>query len=522
MSTSTVAAPAARRKWGRVVLRSSLILVGLVLVVASVGCVWFYRMAHGALPQLDGSISLPGLQAAVDVVRDAQGVPHLTAANLEDLFVAQGYITAQDRLWQMDMTRRFAGGELAEILPASSGPTPATSRSTGVQRQTNTWLEHDKQQRILRMRAVAERVAQQLPERDRKFFEAYSRGVNAEIEQSRDHLPVEFRLLGYTPKPWTAADSVLVGISMSQLLNPQYETEYWRGKISAKLSPEVMADLYPVISWRDRPPASAANDGAAILSIPEEPAEDKNGPPAKGVTQLYESGTGGLDCESCVPGSNNWVVSGVHSTTGKPLLSNDMHLPHNLPGVWYEVQLHSGDFDVVGFSLPGVPLVVVGHNQRIAWGFTNLNPDVQDLFVETFNSAGEYQTPSGWEKPQANHEVIHVKNGSDVALDIMVTRHGPIVSELFPGETRKLALQWVIYDPRPMNTPLFDLDSAQNWEQFRKAFSGWASPSQNVVYADVDGHIGYQAMGFVPVRASGDGTVPVPGADGKNDWTGYI
>lgn len=521
MVTSTVAAPAARRNWRRIVLRSVLILVGLVLILAGVAFIWFYRMAHGALPQLDGSISLPGLQASVDVVRDAQGVPHITASNLEDLFLAQGYITAQDRLWQMDMTRRFAGGELAEILPASNHPTPSTSRSTGVQHRTNTWLELDKQQRILRLRPVAERVAQQLPERDRKFFTAYARGINAYIEQNRDHLPIEFRLLGYRPRPWTVADSVLVGISMSQLLNPQYETEYWREKIGARLSPELMADLYPVASWHDRPPASAANDGAAILSVPDEPEEDKSKTPANGVTQLHDDATV-PDCESCVPGSNNWVVSGAHTTTGKPLLSNDMHLPHRLPGVWYELQLHSGDFNVVGFSLPGVPFVVVGHNQRIAWGFTNLNPDVQDLFIETFNSAGEYQTPSGWEKPQVEHEVVHVKKGADVTLDVIVTRHGPIVSDLFPGETRKLALRWVIYDPLPIATPLFDVDSAQNWEQFRKAFSVWPTPSQNVVYADVDGHIGYQAMGFVPIRASGDGTVPEPGADGKHDWTGYL
>ncbi|HEY6350267.1 MAG TPA: penicillin acylase family protein [Candidatus Angelobacter sp.] len=522
MSTSTVAAPVARRKLGRIILRSALILVGLLLVVASVASVWFYRMAHGALPQLDGSISLSGLQASVNVTRDAQGVPHIIAANLEDLFEAQGFITAQDRLWQMDMTRRFAAGELAEILPGSGGPPSPISRSTGVPRRGNTWLDHDKQQRILRLRATAERVAQQLPDRDRKFFAAYARGVNAYIEQSRDHLPLEFRLLGYKPQPWTVADSVLVGISMSQLLNPQFEIEYWREKIAAKLSPELLADLYPVTSWRDRPPASAANDGAAILSVPEEPAEDKVGKPDRGVTQLLGGRTTGPDCEACIPGSNNWVVSGAHSTTGKPLLSNDMHLPHNVPGIWYEVQLHSGDFNVVGFSLPGVPFVVVGHNQRIAWGFTNLNPDVQDLFVETFNSAGEYQTPSGWEKPQAAHEIIHVKGHDDVALDVMVTRHGPIVSDLFPQETRKLALQWVIYDQRPLSTPLFDVDSAQNWEQFRKAFLDWPTPSQNVVYADVDGHIGYQAMGFVPIRASGDGTVPVPGANGKHDWTGYV
>jgi penicillin amidase len=177
---------------------------------------------------------------------------------------------------------------------------------------------------------------------------------------------------------------------------------------------------------------------------------------------------------------------------------------------------------VEGFSLPGLPFIIVGHNQRIAWGFTNLNPDVQDLFIENFNDAGEYQTPTGWQKPETYHEVIHVQDKPDVPFDVVVTRHGPIVTGLLPGETRKIALQWLVYDPRGVSIPLFDLDSAQNWEQFRKALSVFATPSQNIVYADVDGNIGYQPMGFVPIRASGDGTVPASGADGKHDWTGYL
>ncbi len=242
------------------------------------------------------------------------------------------------------------------------------------------------------------------------------------------------------------------------------------------------------------------------------------------------------DCEACLPGSNNWVISGAHTVSGKPLLSNDMHLPHRVPGVWYEVQLHSGDFNVEGFSLPGVPFITVGHNQRIAWGFTNLNPDVQDLFVENFNAAGEYQTPTGWQKPEIDHQVIHVKGKPDVAFDVTVTRHGPIITPLLHGETRQIALGWLVYDPHAISVPLFELDSAQNWDEFRKALSVFATPSQNVVYADIDGNIGYQPMGFVPIRpstpqakarspgapAAGDGTVPVNGADGKHDWTGYL
>jgi penicillin G amidase len=513
MSTSTVAVPSSGRAARKIILRIVIALLLLVVLAAAAASAWFYRATHASLPQLDGTLSVAGVQAPVSVVRDAHGVPHLTAASLEDLFFAQGYVTAQDRLWQMDMTRRAAAGEMAEILPASSAPAPPPSRSTSVVRRRTSWVEYDKQQRILRLRVVAERVAAQLPARDRAFFESYVRGVNAYIEQHRDQLPIEFRVLGYSPRTWTTADSVLVGIAMSQLLNPQYETEYWREKIGARLAPELMTDLYPVSSWRDHPPASGADAPASEAPAKVLPHKKT----AAAITdQVFD------DCRPCAPGSNNWVVSGTHTVTGKPLLSNDMHLPHRLPGVWYELQLHSGDFNVEGFSLPGIPFVTVGHNQRIAWGFTNLNPDVQDLFVENFNPAGEYETPEGWKKPETYREVIHVKNQPDVEMDVLVTRHGPIVSELFPGETRKIALQWLIYDSRAISIPLYDLDSAQNWEQFRKALAEFATPSQNVVFADVDGNIGYQAMGFVPVRASGDGTLPVSGADGKHDWTSYL
>ncbi|HET9838233.1 MAG TPA: penicillin acylase family protein [Candidatus Angelobacter sp.] len=539
MSTTTVAAPRSRRTFFGTVLRIIFALVLLILLAGTLAFFWFYHAARSSLAQMDGTVSLSGLQSPVSVIRDEHGVPHLTAANLQDLFFAQGYVTAQDRLWQMDLTRRAVAGEMAEIFPASSSPAPPVGRVTGKPRPRQTWVDYDKQQRIMRLRFVSERVVAQLPPRDRAFFEAYAKGVNAYIDEHRDNLPIEFRVLSYMPRPWTATDSLLIGIGMSQLLNPQFETEYWREKLAARLSPELMADLYPADSWRDHPPAreegSSQNFPARVSQVREQLlVEDRPQPPAlaggerskwaaKGPSSGQGFSPGEHDaCEACLPGSNNWVVSGQHTVSGKPLLSNDMHLPHRVPGVWYEVQLHSGDFNAEGFSLPGMPFLSVGHNQRIAWGFTNLNPDVQDLFVETFNAAGEYQTPTGWQKPEIDHQIIHVKGKPDVTLDVEITRHGPIVSSLFPGETRKIALQWMIYDARNVTVPLFDLNAAQNWEQFRKALSQFATPSQNVVYADVDGNIGYQAMGFAPIRAAGDGTLPVSGADGKHDWTGYI
>jgi penicillin amidase len=221
-----------------------------------------------------------------------------------------------------------------------------------------------------------------------------------------------------------------------------------------------------------------------------------------------------------VNGSNDWVVSGAHTVTGKPLLSNDMHLGHQMPNLWYEAHLHSGTLDVAGVTLPGMPYVIVGHNQRIAWGFTNVGPTVTDVYIENFNQQGAYQTPSGWVQPEHRVEVIHVKGKADVTVDVQITRHGPIITELVPGETRPLALRWTLYDG--LHIPFFDVNAAQNWQEFQHAFSMLDAPGQNVVYADVDGNIGYHTTGKVPVRAAGDGSLPVSGADNAHEWTSYI
>src|SRR5215467_9742474 len=258
MATTTVSTPATRRSALGVLFKIVLAILLLLLLGGLMAFFWFYHTATSSMAQLEGTIDLTGLQAPVSVIRDGHGVPHLTAANLPDLFFAQGYVTAQDRLWQMDLTRRAVGGEMAEIFPASSGPPQPVSRSTATVRPSKTWVDYDKQQRLIRMRAVAERVAQQLSPRDRAFFAAYAKGVNAYINQHEDNLPIEFRILGYKPRLWTPADSLLIGIGMSQLLNPQYEMEYARERIAAKLRPDLLADLYPPDSPHDHPPASEA------------------------------------------------------------------------------------------------------------------------------------------------------------------------------------------------------------------------------------------------------------------------
>jgi penicillin G amidase len=389
-------------------------------------------------------------------------------------------------------------------------------------------------------------------------------------------------VLKYAPRPWTVTDSLLVGARMVQDLN-HYKNPpaLTREKVLAKLGPELTADLYVNSSWRDRPPGGVRRleDEPAANSSDEDEEDDEQVDPEGGNSRLvsgldrvfilseakdllslaltrkqvlrfaqddnsYQNDntsssarasefTAGLpyglssnfipeETDSLRPGSNNWVVSGQHTVSGKPLLSNDMHLDHQMPNLWFEahLRLKAGTFDVAGVTLPGIPFVIVGHNQRIGWGFTNVGPTVEDDFIEEFNAQGEYRTPAGWVEPQHRRETIHVKGKPDVILDVVTTRHGPIITDLLPGETRKIALRWTLQDG--MGQVFFDVNSAQNWNEFRNAFSTFGTPGQNVMYADVDGHIGYQATGRIPIRAAGDGSLPVSGSDDAHEWKGWI
>ena len=507
MSTFTATGvPASRRSSGWRIL--FWLLAILLLAVAGV-LAYAYIITRSALPQLDGNLSVKGLSATVKVTRDGHGVPAIEAATLEDLFFAQGYVTAQDRLWQMDVMRRFGAGELSEILGEDT-------------------LKIDREQRILGLRAAAKKSIGMASPRDRSYFDAYARGVNAFIEAHANALPIEFHILKYRPQPWQAEDSIVIANQMVKDLNfYAFGDTFAREKILAKLGPELTADLYVNRSWHDRPPtvmredlSDQQNQGDSGDKDDDDDEDDDSGPD-NAVTQR----TGAVEiwaqhAPEAVNGSNDWVISGAHTVTGKPLLSNDMHLGHQMPNLWYEAHLKSGSVDVAGVTLPGMPYVIVGHNQRIAWGFTNVGPTVADAFIETFNAQGTYQTPLGWRQPEHRQEVIHVKGKPDVTVDVKITRHGPIISELMPGESRQVALRWTLYDG--LHMPFFDVDTAQNWEDFRKAFGQLDAPGQNVVYADVDGNIGYQTTGHIPIRAAGDGSLPVSGADDAHEWTSYI
>jgi penicillin amidase len=503
----------------------------LLSVVLSVGGffaarAWVRRALEDSLPRLDGTLAVAGLSSAATVVRDAHGVPHIRAASLDDLVFAQGFVTAQDRLWQMDMLRRHAAGEIAEIFGSRM-------------------VEHDRVQRILQLRAAADRALGTLPPDQRHVLQRYADGVNALIAEERGHLPLEFRLLHYQPAPWTPRDSLLVGLVMFQDLTNTFPLELNRELLTARLPQPLVADLYPELSWRDHPPAQPVVDlTAPQTDIPDIPLDESQTrlrkPSLPTVTSSDLVAVEGMlapvmRCEGCRAGSNEWVVSGAHTATGKPLLSNDMHLTHNVPGIWYEAGLECAGFHVAGVSLPGVPFVIVGHNDHVAWGFTNLGARVQDVSVEHLRGAGataEFEAADGsWRPVLHRQETIHVRGGRDVALDVQATLHGgmatPIISPIFPSEKRSLSLRWTIYDPSNI-TPSFEaIDSATDGAGLVAAFSGFGGPAQSLVYADDQGHIGYHAVGKIPVRGSLTSPspispVPTDALDTTEEWVGSI
>ncbi len=496
------------RRWPRVLLWLVAALVLFVLLGAGAGVLWLRSVTKAALPVLDGDLHLAGLSAPVTVRRDAHGVPHIEAATQQDLFVAQGYITAQDRLWQMDVFRRNANGELAEVLGSSL-------------------VKHDVAQRALQFRNTAQRVYANLEPADRARFDAYARGVNLFMAQHQDTLPPEFALLHYRPQPWSGVDSLSVGMMMVETLDTHWDVKLARQRISRDLhNPKLESDLYPVGSWRDHPPTGVVLD--LSQPHPEPPASDDDD------EENSQSGTVPLDdlnalraslglpqCTGCTPGSNNWVISGQHTASGKPLLSNDMHLGFSVPNIWYMADLQAPGYHAAGVTLTGFPFVIAGHNEHVAWGFTALYADVQDLYVENLDGRGNFKSLDGSWKPLAvDHEVIHVRGGKDVTLDVQSTDHGPLLNPVLPHESQPVALKWTLYDPTLNSIPIYEMNVASNWTEFSAALARWSWPTQNLVYSDDQGHIAYQAVGRVPLRPAGLQGKPIE--DAAHEWQGYI
>jgi len=510
---SIVSSRKRKRRWPKILLLSLSGLLLIALVAVTAGVLWLHSAAKAALPVLDGDVRLAvsntsGISAPVTVRRDQHGVPHIDAASQDDLFLAQGYVTAQDRLWQMDAFRRNASGELAEILGASM-------------------TKHDMAQRVFQYRGTAQRIYDHLTADERARYDAYARGVNLFIAQNQGSLPPEFRLLHYGPKPWTGVDSISVGMLMVDMLDSRWNVKLARERISAKLhSPKLESDLYPVGSWRDHPPTGVLLDLSQPHPVPPSTIDEDDDRSETGVApnedlrRLREL-LGWSACEDCSAGSNNWVIAGKHTASGKPLLSNDMHLGLNEPNIWYIADLRAPGFHAAGVTLPGFPFVVAGHNEHVAWGFTALYGDTQDLYVEKLDGKGNYQDPDGsWMPLGVDHEVIHVRGSKDVALDVQSTSHGPLLNPIFKTETRPIALKWTLYDASLNSIPLYAMNTASNWTEFSTALGQWCWPTQNIVYSDDQGHIAYHAIGKIPLRPAGLQGVPIQ--NGSHEWQGYI
>ena len=471
-----------------IIAKALAVLVALVLVVAvSAG----YYLVQRPLPVVNGTEGASGLKSPVEIVRDRWGVPHIFGDNLEDLVFAQGYVTAQDRLWQMEFSRRIGSGTLSEVLGAST-------------------LETDQFVRTIGFRRAAEAEWEKVDPETRGILEAFARGVNAYVESHPDKLPLEFTLLGFRPEPWQPVDSLTWGKVMAWQLGGNWDSEILRAAMLRELGEEMTRELLPGYP-KDGPtivPAGVSYEGIGARAIASlRPIKETVGVVGIGL------------------GSNNWVVDGSKSITGKPLLADDPHLGVGMPAVWYEVHLCGGGLDVTGASFPGVPGVIIGHNRHIAWGVTNVGPDVQDLYIERINPANpnQYLYQDKWEDMRIIHEEIRVKGRKEpVVLEVRVTRHGPIINPAVEGLDQPLAMRWTALEPGTVSRSVLAINRASNWPEFRDALRYWSVPSQNFVYADTKGNIGYQTPGDIPIRAEGNGLVPVPGWTGEYEWTGYI
>lgn len=489
------------------------IVLLLVLVVVGYGVVQIRR----PFPTTDGELTIPGLKSEVHVYRDEWGVAQIYADNMADLMFAQGYVHAQDRFWQMEFWRHVGQGRISEMTGAATVDSDKFIRTMGWNRLAADTLAYYEAEQ-------PEYLA---------VLEAYSAGVNAYIEANRDKLSLNYTILStvndpWEIEPWTPINTISWGVVMADDLSGNWSYELRRAKWEKELGEATTATLQPGYPYADRPVIAPTDE--QVNELPQATFDPNDGAVAQvdwgrvdfAVRERplngFAFGAGPF------VGSNNWVVSGEHTNTGQPLLANDPHLSTQMPAIWYEVGLHAPEMDVVGFSFAGVPGVIIGHNQNIAWGVTNVGPDVQDLYIEKINpnNPRQYEFEGKWQDMEVVNEVIKVNGGEDVPLEVLITRHGPIINEIVDGQSDKLAIRWTAQEPSRVLQSVVLLNQAQNYDDFREALRYWDIPSQNFVYADVEGNIAYQMPGLVPIRKNGDGLRPVPGWTGEYEWEGWI
>ena len=536
--------------------RISLSVAVLVVVAIVVATVVGVSLVRRSFPQTSGELAVSGLTSKVTVLRDDRGVPQIYADNARDLFRAQGFVAAQDRFFEMDLRRHITAGRLSEIVGQDGVETDRVIRAMG-------W------------RRVAEAELPTLAPSTRQYLQAYADGVNAYITKagSPDNMGLEYTVLGqkfpgYRVEPWSPADSLAWLKAMAWDLRGDYDNELTRARLSGSITPARLAQIFPpypaeshqpILSDKAWSPGAASSTLSAASAIPV----DRTAPATPSMSAavnnnaartVYGEVAAVLDQLPVMVGrgegvgSNSWVVGPERSSTGKPLLANDPHLGVGIPGIWYQTGLHCRSvseacpFDVAGFSFAGLPGIVIGHNQSVSWGFTNLGPDVSDFYLEQVNGQ-TYRRGKSYLPLKEHTETIKVAGGGDVTMTVRETVHGPLLSDVIASvaqagksalvegkaapATYAVSLAWTGLLPGHTADAIFKINTAQNFTQFRAAARDFAVPAQNLLYADTAGHIGYQAPGQVPIRASSTvgappGYWPAPGWDPKYDWTGFV
>lgn len=563
MTDSPASAAPTRPSLGVRIGRIAFLVVAGIIVIAVAAAFFVTWTIQRSFPQTAGAIELDGLQSSVTVQRDDRGIPTITADSTDDLFYAEGFVHAQDRFFEMDFRRHVTAGRVAEMFGASQAGTDAFLRTLG-------W------------RKVAEAEVDAMDDTTRGYYEAYADGVNAYLaSRSGAELSLEYAVLGiqnpeYAPEPWEPADSVAWLKAMAWDLRGNIEDETERSLLAAELSEgteaaetaDVLQKLYPEYPFDENPVIVPKISTVPALGTDAEPAAYST----SGADDEIQHASTTVDWEETSSvvaavsvligdlgegiGSNSWVVSGALTESGMPLLANDPHLGASLPSVWYQVQLKCSTvneacpFDVGGFSFSGLPGIVIGHNQKVAWGFTNLTTDVTDLYIERLEG-DEYWRDGVLVPLEETTDTIKVAGADDIELTIRSTVHGPIISGLTDDFTAiadnpepaldaaagtpsspvpdaqsdgeyAVSLRWTALDPGTTATAIFALSTAQSFDDFRYAASLFDVPAQNLIYADTEGNIGYQTPGRLPIRGAGDGWMPQPGWDSSYDWTGFI
>ncbi len=527
-------------------LRNFLIGFAVFLLILGIGGTLFYKNWVNSntplsFPQVEGEIQLKGLDAPVSVYRDEMGIPHIYASTLHDLYMAQGYVHAQDRFWQMDAWRHIGSGRLSEMFGEGQLKTDAFLRTLG-------WRQTAEEEY-----AAAEGDA-------KLMLDSYAEGVNAYLsERSGTELSLEYGVLkllspDYLPEPWTPIHTLTWGKAMAWDLRGNIGAEIERSILLKTLTPEQVETLSPPYP-QDHPvivPSIGENTALPATSLMTALSQENASQALARASRQFTLLDDMLGPTGAGIGSNSWVIAGSRTESGMPLLANDPHLGVQMPSIWHQINLHcyprteDCSIDVGGFSFPGVPGVVIGHNDKIAWGFTNVGPDVMDLYIEKINpeNPNQYEFNGEWLDFEIRTEKIMIAGGGSEEITVRISRHGPIISDSYgplknedineedtPYKDRSgidlpenyaIALSWTALEPGNVFNAIWGFNNAQNWEEFRQAASGFAVPSQNLVYADVEGNIGYQMPGNVPIRKNGDGRYPVPGWTDEYDWQGYI